>query len=66
MNVTRRLKPLEARASSVSAVYSHSVLIEFVDPDRRVVRTLLMENGRQVWTHLEQDNESGPQTITSA
>jgi len=41
----------------------HSVLIEFVNTDKRVTSTLLMENGKQVWTHMEaeegeQDDES--------
>ncbi len=57
------------RAAVVSATNSHSVLIHFVDLDKRVIGTLLMKAGKQVWTHLaggKGEDESAPQMITPA
>ena len=57
---------LEARAATVNAIKPHSVLILFVNSEKQVTSTLLMEDGKQVWTKLEigqreSDDESGAQ-----
>ncbi len=57
LNLNRRLMRLEARAAAVRATSSHSVLIHFVDSDRRVTSTLAMENGKQAWTYIDGEPE---------
>jgi hypothetical protein len=56
---------LEVRAAAVSATNSDSVLIHFVDSDKRVTSTLAMENGKQVWTYMTvSESIHAPSTIT--
>ena len=50
-NISRRLARLEARVRPASD--SFSILIQFVDSEKRVTSTLLVESGKRVWTNLE-------------
>ena len=53
--VARRLERLEARAAVVRETNSASHTIRFVDPDKRVTSTMHWENGRCVWTQIEDE-----------
>jgi hypothetical protein len=48
--ISRRLERLEARAGVGSTTKPVSLLIEFVNSEKRVTSTLLMERGKVVWT----------------
>ena len=52
-SISRRLERLEARAAVVSAVHSYSITIHFVDQEKRVTKTLLIEGDKHVWTGPE-------------
>jgi hypothetical protein len=49
-NISRRLERLEARAAVVSTIHSYSITIRFVDEEKRVTKTLLIDGDKQVWT----------------
>jgi hypothetical protein len=49
-DILRRLERLEAR---VWPVQLPTLMIYFVNPEKEVTRTLLLEAGKQVWRTLE-------------
>ena len=54
--VGRRLQRLEARSAAVNADRSLSILIHFVNMQRVVTSTLLLQSGEpNVWTHFTDD-----------
>jgi len=57
-NIPRRLMRLEEQVEAAQAITSHSMLIQFVDPQKGVTSTLLMEGGKQVWTYLKDEDAS--------
>ena len=55
-NIARRLERLEARARSAQDPIS--ILIHFVNAEKRVTSTLLIKSGKQVWTESGEANEN--------
>jgi len=54
--MTRRLQRLEARSATVNAVWSHSILIHFVNMQCVATSTLLLQSGKpDVRTHFPDD-----------
>lgn len=56
-NFSRRLQRLEGRVQSASIP---SMLIQFVDSEKRVTGTLLLASGKWVWTTSEGFTDEHP------
>jgi hypothetical protein len=52
-SISRRLERLEARSAVVSTTQSFSMMIHFVDQEKRVMKTLRIEGDQHVWSSPE-------------
>jgi hypothetical protein len=55
--VSRRLERFGVRAAAAMPDRSFSMPIQFVNSEKRVTSTLLLENDKQTWTELEDGPE---------